>query len=31
VTDGQEIPSDLRDAAPKVLGALGVAPAVASA
>ncbi len=32
VTDGQDIPTDLRDAGPKVLGALGVAPAyVASA
>ena len=32
VTDGQEIPSDLRDAMPRMLGALGVAPAyVASA
>jgi flagellar biosynthesis protein FlhF len=32
VTDGQEIPSDLRDAAPRMLNALGVAPAhVASA
>ncbi len=29
VTDGQDIPTDLRDAAPKVLGALGVAPAYA--
>ena len=32
VTDGQDIPTDLRDAAPRMLGALGVAPAqVASA